>query len=106
MTTTWAMKKKMNGKLRGRLNACGYKQVVGKHYVADSIAAPVTNPNSVQVLLILLAMNTKWIAKLVNVEGALLQGRFTEDKELYYGPDKVLRMNVPVYRTKQAASCF
>ena len=47
MTTTWAMKKKTNGKLCGRLNARGYKQVVGKHYVADSIAASVTNPNSV-----------------------------------------------------------
>ena len=55
-------------------------------------------------------MNPKWIAKLVDVEGAFLQGRFTEDKELYIGipdgfeeyykPDEVLRMNVPIYGTK------
>ena len=116
MTTTWATKKKTNGKLCGRLNARGYEQVVVKHYVVDSIAAPVTNLNSVQVLLILLAINPKWITKLVDVKGAFLQGRLTDGEELYievpdgfeeyYELDKVLRINVPVYGTKQAASCF
>ena len=38
MTTTWAMKKKPSGKLRGRLNARGYEQVEGKSYYNDSIA--------------------------------------------------------------------
>ena len=73
MTTTWAMKKKTNGKLRGRLNARGYEQVVGNHYAAESIAAPVMNPNSVRVMMILLAMNLKWIDELVDDEGAFLQ---------------------------------
>ena len=32
MTSTWAMKQKANGKLRGRLNARGCEQIEGKHY--------------------------------------------------------------------------
>ena len=47
MSTTWAMKKKTNGKRRGRLNARGYEQLEGTHYHSDSIAAPVTNPNTI-----------------------------------------------------------
>ncbi len=46
MSMTWAMKKKTNGKRRGRLNARGYEQLEGIHYQLDSIAAPVTNPNT------------------------------------------------------------
>ena len=47
LMTTWAMKLKSNGTLRGRLNACGYKQVDESHYESVSIAAPVTNPITV-----------------------------------------------------------
>ena len=53
MTTTWATKKKPNRKLRGRLNARGYEQFEGKSYYNDSIAAPVTNANSVQIVWVL-----------------------------------------------------
>jgi hypothetical protein len=41
--TTWAMKKKSNQTLRGRINVCGFKQVEGQHYDASSISTPVTN---------------------------------------------------------------
>jgi hypothetical protein len=41
--TTWAMKKKSNRTLRGRINVCGFQQVEGQHYNALSISAPVTN---------------------------------------------------------------
>ena len=47
LTTMWAMKMKSNGTCRGRLNACGYEQVDGSHYVSDSIAMSVTNPITV-----------------------------------------------------------
>ena len=53
MTTTWAMKKKTNGKFRGRLNARGYEQVDGQHYHSENIAAPVTNANTVRVVMTL-----------------------------------------------------
>ncbi len=50
MSTVWATKKKPSGKLRGRLNARGYEQIEGKSYYNDSIAAPVTSTNSVQIV--------------------------------------------------------
>ena len=83
MTSTWAMKKKSSGKLRGRLNARGYEQVDGVHYFADSIAVPVTNANTVRTVLTLFAMNPNWIAEVVDVEGAFLQGRFKNGEEMY-----------------------
>ena len=118
MTTTWAMKKKPSGKLRGRLNARGYEQVEGKSYYSDSIAAPVTNANSVRIVWVLMATNPEWIAKIVDVEGAFLQGKFVNGEVMYievpdgmeefYGrrEDVVLLLNAPIYGTKQAAFCF
>ena len=53
---------------------------------------------------------------MIDAEGAFLQGRFVNGEVLYikvpdgfkkyYGEDEVLRMNVPIYGTKQAAHCF
>jgi hypothetical protein len=74
LTTTWAMKQKSNGMRRGRLNACGYDQVDGSHYTSDSIAAPVTSPITVRILLMLYCMNRTWTSAIINVEGAFLQG--------------------------------
>ena len=118
MTSTWAMKKKTNGKLRGRLNARGYEQVEGQHYTAQNIAAPVTNEATVRTVMTLMCANPSWVAEVVDVEGAFLQGRFTDGEVLhmevpdgmtqYYGDrsDTVLLLNVPLYGTKQAAHCF
>ena len=55
MTSTWAMKQKANGKLRGRLNARGYERIEGKHYFKYDLAAPVTNATSVRIVLVLMA---------------------------------------------------
>ena len=116
LTSTWAMKKKTNGDFRARLNAHGFKQVEGLHYVPETISAPVTNPNTIRIALTLWAMHKKWIAVVMDVEGAFLQGRFKDGEELYmeipqgweqYFPgDVVLRMNVPIYGTKQAGARF
>ena len=118
ISTTWAFKRKANGVRRGRLNARGFEQVDGVHYSAQDIAAPVTNPFTVRVLLDLLCMNPKWISRIVDVEGAFLQGKFENGEVIYsevpdgmeecYGlkSDWVLLMNVPVYGTKQASACF
>jgi hypothetical protein len=63
-------------------------------------------------------MHPRWISKIVDVEGAFLQGKFENGEiiysevpdgmEEYYGAknDWVLLMNVPVYGTKQASACF
>jgi hypothetical protein len=61
-------------------------------------------------------MNRAWILAIIDVEGAFLQGCFANGEEFYievpdgfhkwYERDVVLRMNVPLYGTKQAAYCF
>lgn len=118
LTTTWAMKKKTNGKFRGRLNARGYEQLEGTHYFSDSIAAPVSNPITIRTMMTMLASNPRWEPRIIDVEGAFLQGRFRNGEVMYcevpdgmepfYGSrhDTVLLMNVPIYGTKQAANCF
>ena len=57
-----------------------------------------------------------WTLAIIDVEGAFLQGCFTNGEELYievpdgfhewYEGYVVLRMNVRLYGTKQAAYCF
>ena len=76
----------------------------------------MTNASSVRIVLVLMAMNAAWIAKVIGVDRVFLQGKFTNGEvlymgipdgfERYYGDDEVLRMNVPIYGTKQAAHCF
>ena len=115
MSTTWAMKKKTNSKHRGRL---GCEQLEGKHYHSDSIAAPVTNPNTICNVWTLLAMIPEWVAIVIDVEGAFLQRRFTNGKKIHIdvpdGMDKfngrrediVSLLNMPIYGMKQAHHCF
>jgi len=50
------------------MNIHGYKQVEVNHYITDSIAAPIANPSTVRILLILPAMHPKWISELIDVE--------------------------------------
>jgi hypothetical protein len=117
-STTWAFKQKSNGKCRGRLNARGFEQVEGKHYNADFISSPVTNPMTIRFCLALMCCNPKWIAEALDVEGAFLQGKFRDGEKIYievpdgmekyYGnrKDVALLLLVPIYGTKQAANCF
>jgi hypothetical protein len=52
LTSTWAMKKKANGKYRARINARGYEQVDGIHYDDTTKSAPVTNDITIRILFI------------------------------------------------------
>jgi hypothetical protein len=84
----------------------------------DSIAAPVTNPTTVRLIFVLLCMNPQWVARIIDVEGAFLQGKFKNGEVIYTEvpdgmeefycsrADTVLLLNVPIYGTKQAANCF
>ena len=61
-------------------------------------------------------MNPMWMSTIINVEGAFLQGRFKNGKELCmeipdgfeedYPGDVAPWMNVTLYGTKQVAYCF
>ena len=116
MSTVWAFKQKADGSARGRMNARGYEQHSGVHYEPDSISSPVTNSNTIRVCLTLYAAQKGWVAAVIDVEAAFLQGKFyngevmyidiPEGFEEYYPEDCVLKMNVPLYGTKQAAACF
>ena len=113
--STWAMKKKSYGMLRGRLNARGFKQVDGEHYDSSSIASPVINDATVQILLTLMIM-ANWSAEVVDVKGAFLHGTFENGENIYmkvpqgfekhYKKDEVLQLEKTIYGLKQAAMCF
>ena len=62
LTSTWAMKKKSNGKFRARLNACGYEHVDGEHYDKNTKSALVTNEMTIHIVLILMIM-AGWYAE-------------------------------------------
>lgn len=118
LSTTWVFKKKTNGSRRGRLNARGFEQIEGKHYFNDSISSPVSNPPTIRIMLVMTASNPRWTVRVIDVEGAFLQGQFGNGEVMYaevpdgmeehYGSrdDVVLQMLVPLYGTKQAAECF
>ena len=84
----------------------------GQHYYTDSIAVPVMNPNTIRILLTLMCMNPKWQAEYLDVDkfenGEEMYIDVPDGMEMFYGSQKdvVLRLNVLIYGTKQAASCF
>jgi hypothetical protein len=127
LTSTWAMKKKSNGKYRARVNARGYEQVDGEHYDRDDVASPTVNLVSVRVVLVILLIMHGY-AHLVDVNGAFLLGGFEPDqvtkrpRKLYMGIPEGFAKFLPescrpacewlwellatLYGTKQAAKCF
>jgi hypothetical protein len=83
ITTTWSMKLRSNGVMRPRVNARGFEQIAHVHYDPDTKAAPVVNMTTFRVVLILQVMNICWIAKVLDVKGAFLKGKFeAEDKPM------------------------
>jgi hypothetical protein len=49
--TTWAMKEKSSGTLRGRVNVRGFKQINRQHYTGTSISVLVTNAMTIRIAL-------------------------------------------------------
>jgi hypothetical protein len=72
-----------NGQRCAPANASGFKQIDGQHYFLDSTSSPVSNPFTVCVLFTQCAMNLKWEVRVINVEGAFLQGKFQNGEEMY-----------------------
>jgi hypothetical protein len=115
LTSTWAMKKKSNGKYRARLNCRGYEQVPGIHYDESSIASPVVSFITIRVTLVLMLM-ARWSGEILDVRGAFLKGTFANGEKLYmhvpqgmkrhYKPNTVLHLKKTIYGLKQAAYRF
>ena len=112
LKTTWAMKKKSNGKYRARLNACGYAQIDGVHYDEDTKAAPVvTDTTVIMMLIVILVMNM--YVMVFDVEGAFLNGKFRPEHQVYikvpqgfekYYPENVILLLIrTLYGCKQSA---
>jgi len=115
LTSTWAMKKKSNGKFRARLNGRGYEQVPGEHYDPSSLAAPVVSSITIRIVFVLMLM-AMWPGYILDVRGAFLKGTFDRGEKLYmhvpqgmeekYGCKVVLLLLKTIYGLKQAAFRF
>ena len=115
ITSTWAYKKKSNGTYHGRLNARGFEQIAGKHFISTSIADPVTNDTTIIIVLVFMLL-ANWMARIHDVKGAFLKGKFEDDEENFmevsqdmehhYWGKSVLRLLKPIYGLKHAAMLF
>jgi Reverse transcriptase (RNA-dependent DNA polymerase) len=115
LTTTWAMKKKANGKYRARLNCRGFEQVPGLHYDPKSIAAPVVTMMTIRIVFVIMIM-AGWTGHVLDVRGAFLKGNFGDGETLYvhvpqgmekwYGDKVYLLLHKTIYGLKQAAYRF
>jgi hypothetical protein len=113
--SVWAMKKKSNGTLHGRINAKGFKQVEGQHYNGMTISSPVTNPATIRIVLVLMVM-ADMIVHVVDVKGAFLHGEFEYGKKIhmkipkgfekYFPAESVLLLLKCLYGLKHAAKAF
>jgi hypothetical protein len=113
--TTWAMKKKSNRTLCGRINVWGFIQVEGQHYNASSISAPFTNGMTIKLVL-MLKLASGGIAHVDDIKGAFLQGKFDNGEKIFikiplgfeefYDNDTVLLLKKCLYGLKQAAMAF
>jgi hypothetical protein len=113
--TTWAMKKKSSGTLRGRINARGFKRIDGQHYDGTCISAPVTNAMTFRIALSIMLMQSG-IAHVVDVKGAFLYEELEDGKKNYinillgftkfYSSNTVLLLKKMLYGLKQAAMAF
>ena len=109
------MQKKSNRKSRARVNARGFMQVVGEHYMVDSISSPVTSKSTIIVVLVLLII-FRWTNELVDMKGAFLCGNIQEEKPIYmkvlkgfekhYLGDVLLLLLMTIYVLKQAERAF
>jgi hypothetical protein len=82
LSSTWAMKKKSNGKYIVRLNARGYGQVGGVHYDLTINSSPLINGATVRSVLVL-SLISGWSFELIYVQGAFLCGNFKKEEHIY-----------------------
>jgi hypothetical protein len=117
LSSTWVIKQKASGDVRGRLVARGYEQIDGVHYDSSSKAAPVIIDMTIRIVLILCCL-ARWRADVEDVVGAFLNGEFEANlppiymkvpqgfEQFYDGHKFVLRVKKTIYGTIQAAMCF
>jgi hypothetical protein len=82
LDSTWANKLKADDSTRCRLAIRGFQQIDGVHFDASDKAAPVVCDVTIRVVLIL-AIMANWLAWIVDVEGAFLQGGFQNGELIF-----------------------
>jgi hypothetical protein len=71
--TTWAMKKKSSGTLRGRLNVREFQKINGRHYDGTCSSALVMNVMTIRIALSIMLMQGG-IAHVMNVKEHFCMG--------------------------------
>eukprot|EP00957_Ditylum_brightwellii_P160041 12182554-Ditylum_brightwellii.AAC.1 len=67
LTSMWAMKPKPNGIKRARLNARGFDQQEGLHYLAKFLSAPVVCDITIRIVMVLIIM-ASWATALLDIK--------------------------------------
>jgi len=110
--SVWAMKKKSNGTLHGRMNAREFKQVKGQQYDGTTIISPVTNSATIRIVLMLMIM-ASMLAHVVDVKSAFEDGEGMHmkvpqgyEKNFPEGSVLFFLKCLYLYGLKQAAKAF
>jgi hypothetical protein len=76
------LKKKANGRRKGRITARGFEQRDGEHFDSADKASPVVNDITIRIVLTLIVMGGRW-AEIVGVKGAFLTADFEPHHKMY-----------------------
>jgi hypothetical protein len=82
LDSTWANKLKADGSTRCHLAIRGFQQIDGVHFDASDKAATFVCDVTIRVVLIV-AIMANWLAWIVDVEGAFLQGQFQNGEQIF-----------------------
>jgi hypothetical protein len=82
LDSTWANKLKADGSTRCQLAIPVFQQIDGVHFDASDKATPAVCDVTIRVVLIL-AIMANWLAWIIDVEGAFLQGRFQNGEQIF-----------------------
>jgi hypothetical protein len=82
LSTTWVLKKKANGRRKGRITARGFEQRDGEHFDSADKASPVVHDITIRIVLTLIVMGGLW-AEIVDVKGAFLTADFEPHHKMY-----------------------
>jgi hypothetical protein len=76
ITMRWALKMKASVVVRAQCNVCGFEQIPNVHYDSDSKSSPVTTQAAIFISFMILMMMPKYVARIIDVKGAFLKGKF------------------------------
>lgn len=82
VSSTWACKKKTNGKHGACINARGFEQVNGMHFDETTTASPVIGDAAICIAFTLMIV-ASWHSHLVDVQGSFPHGTFEPGEQVH-----------------------